>query len=306
MGGNCSKSSPVKSAVNPDDPIGVRLTVPNACAPAGSVEGYMTSLIPDNGEYTWAGEGSSCYYCSLSAPKKISCSAGCDGIDCCAVIGKTGTYKRSQYLADPVQCCLKSAKMISDKTCDPKYRNPTSEACFAAIKSYCVQEDKLFNEDICKTWCAQNEQECFLYKQQMCNSEMNNHCKDWCMQNHGYCDNSFKKYCSTISKEVDPSCSCIQSSLMQYQYNPLCEDRKCIDNGYQTSSMLSAFGEGCQIVDCGIYFDITAKENVIFDEPQIDQRCATEVQSNKKETTSKYAAAGTIAGASLITLLLLI
>lgn len=288
MGSSCSKSSPSQAAVNPNDPLGTTFTIANGCAPAGSARGYLDKYVPKNGEYEWAGEGGSCYYCSFSAPSQINCSAGCDGVDCCAVIGRGGTYRRTRYLADPVQCCLQSASMIGDKTCDPKYRNPTSEDCFAAIKSYCIQGDRLFSEDVCKTWCAQNEQECFLYKQQLCDQSLGNaFCKTWCMQNHGYCDNSFKEYCATTTKDVDPACGCIQSSLVQYKYNPICEDRQCIDNGYQTSSMLSAFGDGCQIVDCSVYFDVSAQGNVIFDDINIEQRCNNERLEEQRQAELK-------------------
>lgn len=311
--GNCSTLEPKQSFSNPDDPIGTKYEIVDGCGPMGTVKNHLQKYIPQNGEYDWAGEGNTCYYCSIRPGKKMTCSSGCDSKACCSIIGKGGTYKRTRYLADPVQCCLKSVPTISDKTCDPKYRNPKSEACFSAIKNYCIEGDRLFTDNVCQSWCANNQQECFLYKQRLCDKSIaNKFCKDWCMQNHGYCDNSFKAYCDTTTINSDPSCACIKSDLIKYKYNPLCEDRTCIGSGYQTSSMISSLGSGCQIVDCGVYFDVAAQGSVIFDDVNIEQKCTIEQQQKAEaaeaaeaaDKKSKIAVIGSVSGAVIILSLL--
>lgn len=125
----------------------------------------------------------------------------------------------------------------------------------------------------------------YLYKKrstwsEYCNLLINNgigfdNCVTNMMSRMGEYDNYMKKYCALSQFANTPECSCINSDILNYQFNPLCTDRKCIDNGYATASMLSSRGNGCQIVDCSTYLDVTAKGNVIFDDTEITQRCGT-------------------------------
>ena len=283
MGDSCSKTYPKMPDVTKTDTIGAVRTIPGGCGPAGTAGNYLKKYVPNNGEYEWAGEGDGCHYCSASIPNEISCSSGCADVSCCAIVGKRGTYKRTSYKADPVICCLKSADYVGNHTCDPKYKNPTSESCYTAIKNYCLEGNRLFEEDVCKSFCGNNPEECFLYKQEKCNQPngvFNPYCHNWCMINHGMCDSSMGVYCE--QKPEDPICSCINSDLIKHKYNPVCEDRSCIDHGYHTSSMISSFGDGCQIVDCSVYFDIEAEGNVEFDDVDIDQRCTAERESEQR------------------------
>ena len=48
------------------------------------------------------------------------------------------------------------------------------------------------------------------------------------------------KMCNTQTGISDKMCKCINSDLIKYKYNPLCEDLDCIKYGYQTSAMTNA------------------------------------------------------------------
>lgn len=299
MGGNCTKIPVQVAPINPDDQIGVPITIPGGCAMAGSGQTQFANYIPQNGEYEWAGEGSTCYYCSLDQPNSIGCNAGCDGIDCCAIVGTQGTYKRKSYKADPVECCKTGKTSIDNLTCDPKYRNPQSKDCYSIIKDFCIKGDNLETQDVCKSWCVANPEECLVYEAIYCNNPItfeetslkSGFCKNWCHQNPGNCDQSVEIYCSDSANANDLYCACLNSQVKNYkddqlhQYNPICVDQSCIDHGYQTSSMLSARGDKCQdIVDCSTYFDIQAGGKVQFSDVNIQQRCGA--QSDSKISTS--------------------
>jgi hypothetical protein len=276
MGSSCSKIEPIKATVNPSDKINDPIPIKDACAPIGSGKMFMKHLIPDNGEYEWNGEDSFCYYCSLEAPKQSTCSFGCSDVNCCAIVGRTGTYKRVAYNADPKDCCLKGCTMINGKTCNPIFRDQKGPWCYNYIKDYCVKSND-WNCDVCKTWCAQNKDECADYRSKQCNVDdgvSKPGCLDWCMQNHGKCDTMMKRWC--VNNPGDPRCACILSDMHRYNHNPLCVDRKCIDNGYQTSSMISSRGEGCKIIDCRTYFDIKSRGKVDIDDFELMQMCGND------------------------------
>jgi len=277
MGGNCSKVIAQVASVNPDDQIGVPITIHGGCGLAGSAFTSLGSYIPSNGEYEWAGEGSTCYYCSANVPNSITCPAGCADLDCCAVVGVQGTYKRKSYNADPVECCKTGKSLLNNLTCHPKYRNPKSQDCYKILKDYCIQGANLFTEDVCKTWCTANPEECVTYQSKVCNgsSNLNFGCKQWCLHHPGMCDSSAEEYCKNDTTG-DDYCACLRSDVQKFNYNPICVDRKCIDHGYQTASMLSARGDKCQdVVDCNTYFDISAGGKVDFADVNIQQRCRT-------------------------------
>lgn len=285
----CNRRGPVQAVVDPEDKIGDIKTIQGACASYGSGRDYMEKYIPQNGEYEWAGEGSQCHYCSLSQPESIDCSFGCDGIDCCSIVGGSGTYKRVSYKADPTQCCLTGQPMIDNYTCDPIYRDSKSSACSNSMITYCSSSDNVFTKDICNTWCANNSTQCDNVKSKFCNDPANYKypaCKNWCVTKSGMgrCDDGMNLYCSEFPN--DSTCACITSDLMKYKYNPLCEDRHCIDHGYQTSSMISAVGEGCKIVDCNVYLDAKAGGKVTFADVKIEQRCGNTTKNSSTAGTS--------------------
>jgi hypothetical protein len=95
----------------------------------------------------------------------------------------------------------------------------------------------------------------------------------YCMMNLGSCDTYMKDYCS--KNPSDPKCACITSDMLKFKYNPLCTDQKCIQGGYQTNSMISARGQGCEIVDCSTYLQAKAGGKVDFSDVNIQQRCGS-------------------------------
>lgn len=106
----------------------------------------------------------------------------------------------------------------------------------------------------------------------------------YCMVNFGSCDDFMKSYCA--NNPTDAKCSCIKSPLVNYQYNPLCTDQGCIQTGYQTTSMMSARGSGCQIVDCNTYYNISAQGNVKIADNTISQRCGSSSAASSQTSSS--------------------
>lgn len=282
----CTRYPIFYAPVNPEDKIGAVKTIPHGCAPAGGAFGWMKKYMPSNGEYEWAGEGNYCHYCSIDYPDSIDCESGCADIACCSILGKRGTYKRKSYNADPKQCCLRNAEitsksnvMIGDLTCDPKYRSPASPDCYPILREYCLNGTTLMTDHsgICRTWCSNNQKECNSYKSKICNNIDNFNqipeCKTWCAENDGLCDTSGVDYCSKETNKEDDFCSCLNSDLVQYKFNPLCEDRKCIKNGYATQSMITSRGKGCEIIDCTTYLEMANKGKTDFKNVAIYQHC---------------------------------
>jgi hypothetical protein len=154
------------------------------------------------------------------------------------------------------------------------FRDQKGVGCYNYIKEHCIKNK--FNGDVCRTWCAQNKEECNKYMSDRCNDQWSDHvgCIEWCMQNHGKCDEMMMRWCK--ANPTDPKCSCILSDVQQYQHNPVCIDRKCIDHGYQTSSMISSRGNGCKIVDCNTYLNIKSKGQVQIDDVNLDQQCGSQ------------------------------
>jgi hypothetical protein len=278
----CTRINPEQLVANPDDKIGDVKEIKGACAPAGSGRDYMSHLIPQNGEYEWAGEGTGCHYCSLAPPSSIDCGFGCDGINCCAIYGTSGTYKRKSYNADPIQCCIQGTPMINGSTCDPEYLDLKGSSCYKALKDYCIVNNNAFTKDVCNTWCSNNTSECNTYKSKYCNDPKtykDPECKPWCMKNMGLCDDGMYLYCK--DNPTDTICSCINSDLITYKYNPICQDKVCIDTGYQTTSMTNARGKECEIIDCGTYFNIKNGGKVQLNDINIEERCGKENQSQQ-------------------------
>jgi hypothetical protein len=277
--------------VNAEDKIGEVKTVTNACAPAGAVYSYVNKYIPQNGEYEWAGEGGECNYCSADIPKGVD--KGCFmGASCWPILGARGTYKRKTYNADPKECCIQEKSIIGGLTCDPKYRDPLSGDCFQYIDIYCMDENNLFDSEVCHTFCAKNPKLCNDRKSDICNTisgfKSNPACKEWCRKNDGWCDISATSYCLDPANAVDSFCSCLNSDLQKTNYNPMCEDIKCIDHGYGTSGMLASLAKGCQIVDCSTYLKVSAGGNVDFKDVTLQERCGGGPSTASQRSLWKY------------------
>lgn len=289
MGGNCSRQYPEMQPVNQDDKINETKEIPKACGVAGSVKNYIQKYIPDNGEYRYSGEGSGCFYCSLMAGIEISCNAGCDGVKCCAVAGKKGTYTRHSYLADKLKCCLKKDDgnwIIDNKTCHPDYRGNLGKDCVNVIKNHCFENiNNIFNDSVCKNYCK--DKDCNKEISDFCNREdLNKHktCLTWCSNNKGKCDESFTNFCKQNIN--DDRCACINSDVNKInslkKYNPLCVDKNCIaKNAYTTQNMLDGVKGGCNIVDCTVQNNLSDIEgNVDLNNLKLDANCGNKDNSD--------------------------
>lgn len=298
---SCKRYIPRQALVNPHDIIGRVITIPGACAFAGQGRYYMEHLIPDNGEYQWAGEGKSCHFCSLLAPYSTNCSMGCaETMRCVAIIGNSGTYTRVRYNGNAERCCLFNNRLIYDHkikklvTCHPSLWNYRSVACNYIMKPHCRKGNRIFTDSRCIAWCAYHERnfgQCNSIKKEKCNNysffvHNRHYCINFCRNNPGNCDNSFSKYC--LINHNTPECSCITSDFTKYQYNPICQDRACIDTGYQPASMHNAAKTGgCNIISCSTYFDLTTRGDINFTDVGIIKRCTTDTSTTGEPTAKE-------------------
>lgn len=95
-------------------------------------------------------------------------------------------------------------------------------------------------------------------------------CQAWCKQNTERCDPYAQAYCNT--NPGDPFCACIKSpAQVKGLLNPKCIDSKCLQTGYQTTSMKNT---NCpSMVDCSISTTL-ANSGVIFaNTTKIEQNC---------------------------------
>jgi hypothetical protein len=210
---SCSNKGAKHAQNNPDDKIGQVIAIDPGCGLAGTAQNSLGSYIPNNGEYVWAGEGNSCHYCSTEPPKEISCSSGCDGIGCCAIIGAKGTYKRKSYNANPIDCCLKQVKTIGNETCDPVYRSNTKDDCRTIIKNYCEIPTN-FPNGTCQQFCSQEQ-----------------------TQGRATCDTAVQNYCK--SNPQNPHCQCLlppeKIEEIRKNYGDIVGDITCWYDGCQIS-----------------------------------------------------------------------
>lgn len=222
MGGSCSKlPDPVQAQPNPNDKIGQNITIPNGCGPAGTVSNYLAGYIPQNGEYIWAGEGGSCHYCSLDAPRAINCSSGCDGSKCCSIIGKTGTYKRQYYNADPTQCCLiqPASQMLENVTCAPQYINDYRTAdCDGLMLAYCSGGEDgpaLWGTNpSCQRWAINT------IEQSPARPIANQAIADYCSSGNNFTTQFCQIWCSTIKNVPTMASACDQPLTTYCKTNP--------------------------------------------------------------------------------------
>ena len=137
--GKCKKLNPIQAINDPQIEINEVRDIQGACGDAGTAANSLSKYIPQNWEYEFVSGRGSCHFCG-KPPHAMTCSTGCsDG--CCAIVGSKGGYKRVSYNADPLQCCLAQTATIGNFTCDPKYRNNTSEDCRQYLKKYCKEDN---------------------------------------------------------------------------------------------------------------------------------------------------------------------
>ena len=78
-------------------------------------------------------------------------------------------YDRKLGIHDSSKYCG-TCFLIGDNTCDPKYSNPKGPECYNAIKNFCLNGDNLFTQNVCKTWCSANPNECEIFKKDYCDT----------------------------------------------------------------------------------------------------------------------------------------
>uniref|UniRef100_A0A6C0J9F1 Uncharacterized protein n=1 Tax=viral metagenome TaxID=1070528 RepID=A0A6C0J9F1_9ZZZZ len=273
---DCPTPKVYKLPNNPDDKINAIKTTSTCISEDYD---YLTwQFLPPGGEYR-----------AVDYSERPRC--GCDGTKI--------VYYRESFKGKPLTCCL-TGESGSTTACDPKYRNMDSSACAPIMRDYCFIDNNIFADSGCKQWCTLNPDECMNKKIDLCNNlnsfETNYQCRDFCIQNPGKCDTSMNLYCKKTQNIGKPECSCVNSLFKQYKYNPLCQDKECINAGYSTAPMINSLGDGCQIIDCSVAFNLEKTGQVQFNDADIDQRCGkdestleeeVEIFSNSKETLAK-------------------
>jgi len=282
----CDRLPPAPYLSNdPSDPIGVSKPIPNLCFAYGQFNNNRNlsySLIPQNGEYDLNENTLECHFCSFRPNTQISCTSGCADISCCAIVGQKPTFSRTKFSADPLQCCLKSAVMIDDKTCDPMNRDGSAGNCKGIIKNYC-NGTNLLSDQYCIEWCNTNKDLCKGIMQTRCNDinsiKYDSACRDFCLSNAGLCDTASRVYCSNNNQ--DSYCSCFNSPANIYRENPACQDSNCIRNGYKTNDLITLSKNGCTVMDCSIYFDLNNIGNFSFQNNNLAQTCGNKTSNTK-------------------------
>ncbi len=203
--GNANKviTDPQRRPNNPDDVLGQVIQINDACVFKGAGgESQAARLIPDNGEYSWAGTTGSCAVCSICPPRKMERSDGsCDGSGHCGWEGTIPQYKRTSYTAPAEECCIRQEKVIGGKTCDPKYRDGyLSNNCNEIFASYCSKKGlNALTDDKCKSWLNRVGSSGDHVLNNICvgNNLTNSACQNWCSRNPDKCATNFYLYCSS-------------------------------------------------------------------------------------------------------------
>lgn len=105
---------------------------------------FCESLSPGNGEWAIDGYGDSCLFDLCD--RKTLVEGPCNG--CAALGGNKAICRRVKFTADPLACCFRDFSCVGDdgcfqtddhrKTCDPKYRDGSSQDCRDLIYNYCI------------------------------------------------------------------------------------------------------------------------------------------------------------------------
>lgn len=271
---------------NPEDPIGYSRDLIGRCYPTYSwaqrFDSIKNGYLPANNEYILSSTSRPCYFCGTREGVETSCSSGCtDWFKCCSIYGNGYSYKRDNYKAEPLQCCLNTVITIGQDTCDPLNRDGSSSNCKSLIKEYC-KGNNLFSDQKCIQWCNENKDLCKGLMQSKCNDvnsiTFDPSCKEFCLNNAGMCDSGSRKFCA--EKNPDPYCACLNSDSNRFSHNPVCQDGDCVKNGYKTNDMIELSSHGCSIMECGVYLKLQNVDNFNFTDNNITQRCG---QTEKSE-----------------------
>lgn len=213
----------------PDHPTGPGILIKGSSSTYGAP---LALLCPQNGEWTPTSTGP-CNgsrtedYCGRGGNSGEF--GGCCGGTCHIIGGCSTTCVRTGYGADPTACCLSPAgtKTIGNKTCDPRYRNPLSIDCTAALAAHCDNSTNFFTST-CKTWLKN--------------------------VNSAVKDELALKYCAN---STDPFCACYTAKVpVEWENDTIkkaifrCLDKDC--EGGSNPNALKPYGLVCPTtyVDC--------------------------------------------------------
>lgn len=172
-----------------------------------------------------------------------------------------------------IEACGKSYDWCYYKACEKDKQNgPICTDWCTSDPLITTNKNNIF-DNICDTWCSNNPDVCRTHKAKSCNNNFDpTYCKDFCVQNPGSCDVGVNSYC--LKNPSDAICSCINSDVKKFQFNPVCTDNNCIRSGYATSSMMNSKQGGCQIVSCTTQVDISkVGGNVSLNNAVMEQNC---------------------------------
>jgi hypothetical protein len=294
-------TNPQRRNNNPNDRIDQEIQVDDACVIyGGGGNSAAETMVPGNGEYSFAGIKGSCNYCIGCMPKLMDGPAGCEeGFwkNCASSGGGFPIYKRTSYKAPTFECCATGNQTIGDKTCDPKYSNSNSAECGSSMTRLCDPTndlnkgsvDNLFTNPKCQAFCEQNDTNCKSMYRSACSGDNLNtkRCKDKLMELGGS-DTTVSNWCNQGYNMDDPFCSCFKalsaannqtdSTVRSYLARPECYITQCSSgSGYKTTNMRN--GQACPPVqNCINTLNIVG--NTDLDVSNINQTCDQNMNSN--------------------------
>lgn len=259
--------------------IGIIKNAPGcgACGPAVQAKSKCSDIGP---EWQYSGYGS-CDAC------KFNCVNFGVGTACTA--GTHARCKKIQHLGDKTSCCLGNMPTgYPRNTCSPDL-SPLSDTCSDIVKNYCSSGDRIFSDDICKSWSANNTQQAFNIKKNYCNPSLINtdsNCRSWVASSEaqGKIDDLMVlNYCQQYSS--DPLCKCVMSEITC----PNKFDSECIKSGgYKTADMQNVTCPS--VMNCNQYINLSPGAKAIA--TNVEQNCTT-VTSGGNNTQPEVIAAKT-------------
>lgn len=244
--------------------------------------------IPNNGEFEWGGLGPGCNMDAFNY--------GCEKKDSW-MGGSKPTVVRTRYNGGAVECCLADgAAIVTDRTCDPQYKNPNGNACIQSMMNYCSTGSAIYNIAKCRDWA--NAQPAAAKELQLRYAKLNpgdpnslSFCKNLAAKGDSSCDDIYINFCRANPNHA--ACSCINSVVAKagLNVNPSCIDNVCFTgSGYQTLNMLS---KPCpNVVSCDMKVTLNQNGYSLNTNVPISQNCG-----NNNGPTAPAATPGTYNGA---------
>lgn len=312
-----SATNPQRRNNNPDDLIGQHITIEDACViqgPAGNGPGE--GLVPDNGEYSYAGTTGNCNYCINCMPKRMDSGFGCVGFfsECASGGGVIPKYTRNSYRAPKDACCTNGGgKTVGNLTCDPKYSGgPVTGECSDVFAARCTPAMIASGDAQCNTWCGTNRATCNERIKQYCTAENiagpnGQFCKDNLVELGG-ADSQVNKFCA--SHQDDPFCACMTSlntvlppgsdkNLQTVLANPQWYVKQCsAGNAYKNTNMRNS-GPQPPLNICNN--SITVAGNNQVDLKNISQTCNQAIGINGKTDSLEKTDLTGSSGSNIIT-----